>query len=432
MALAAGSERGQHLLVMGTFGLRALAVATAGFLLAGGCGGGSGKNEPGQAGGGSGDTLTVGAALSLTGKLAREGILTREGYDHCAEVVNQKGGVRVGDRTLRLRLRYQDDQSTPDVASRLVDQMQAEGVGLLLGPYGSASTEAAAAVVEKNGQVMVEGAGADDQIFTKGYRTTFAVLSPASHYLTSIVRAVSDLAVPKPATVAIVSADDGFSKTAAEAGKAEAERLGMTGVGLEYVPNGTTDVSAVLTKLRPRRPDLVLGSVHLQEGIAIIKQSQELGLEPAGGFGETVAPPTPDFVKTLGQAAEYVLGSSQWTPESVGRDDLFGTAADYAASFRSRFGRDAEYHNAEASAACLALVLATQAARSTDPKKVRDALARLDTDSFFGRIRFDATGKNVSKPMSVIQIQGGKPVTVWPAGPGAQPLRWPTPPFSRR
>ncbi len=129
--------------------------------------------------------------------------------------------MRVGDRTLRLRLRYQDDQSTPDVASRLVDQMQGEGIGLLLGPYGSASTEAAAAVVERNGQVMVEGSGADDQIFTRGYRTIFAVLSPASQYLTSIVRAVSGLANPKPATVAIVSADDGFSKTAAEAGKAE-------------------------------------------------------------------------------------------------------------------------------------------------------------------------------------------------------------------
>ncbi len=90
--------------------------------------------------------------------------------------------------------------------------MQGEGIGLLLGPYGSASTEAAAAVVERNGQVMVEGAGADDQIFTRGYRTIFAVLSPVSQYLTSMVRAVSELATPKPATVAIVSADDGFPR----------------------------------------------------------------------------------------------------------------------------------------------------------------------------------------------------------------------------
>ena len=91
------------------------------------------------------ETLTIGAALSLTGSLSREGVLTREGYDRCADVVNRKGGVHIGDRTYRLALRYQDDQSTPDVASRLVEQMNSSGVRLLLGPYGSASTEAAEA-----------------------------------------------------------------------------------------------------------------------------------------------------------------------------------------------------------------------------------------------------------------------------------------------
>ncbi|HEV7535095.1 MAG TPA: ABC transporter substrate-binding protein, partial [Acidimicrobiia bacterium] len=206
----------------------------------------------------------------------------------------------------------------------------------------------------------------------------------------------------------------------------------MEVVGVEYVPNGTTDVSGALTKLRSSRPDLLLGSVHLQEGIAIVKQSQELGLSPGGGFGETVAPPTPDFARTLGKSAEYVLGSSQWTPEASGRDDRFGTAGEYAASFRARFGHDAVYHNAEASAACLALVLGIERAASLDPKKVRDALARLDADTFFGPIRFDETGKNTAKPMYVIQIQDGKVVTVWPKGPGTQALRWPTPPFDRR
>lgn len=402
-------------------------VLVAVLLLGSACGKSSGK-----AAGSTNDSVTIGAALSLSGSLSREGGLTREGYDYCADVVNAKGGVPVGDRKVKLALKYQDDQSTPDVASRLVEQMNSDGVKLLLGPYGSASTEAAAAVVEKNGQVMADSAGADDKIFAKGYRTTFAVLSPASRYLSAIVQAVAELAQPKPARVAIISADDGFSKTAAEGGRDEARKQGMDVVGLEYVPNGTTDVSGALTKLRPQRPDLVLSSAHLQEGIAVVKQSQELGLNPAGGFGETVAPPTPDFVRTLGKSAEFVLGSSQWTPAVPDRDDWFGTGADYAAGFRTRFGRDAVYHNAEASAACLALVLALERARSVDPKKVRDALAGLDTPSFFGPIAFDETGKNTRKPMYVIQIQDGKPVTVWPKGPGTAPLRWPTVPFDKR
>jgi branched-chain amino acid transport system substrate-binding protein len=369
------------------------------------------------------DTLTIGAALSLTGSLSREGVLTREGYDRCADAVNRKGGVHAGDRTYRLALRYQDDQSTPDVASRLVEQMNSAGIKLLLGPYGSASTEAAAAVVERNGQVMVEGAGADDKIFAKGYHRIFAVLSPATRYLASIVEAAVELSQPKPKRVAIISADDGFSKTAAEGGRAEANRRGLDVVGVEYVPNGTTDVSGALTKLRPLRPDLILGSVHLQEGIAIVKQSDELGLSPAGGFGETVAPATPDFVRTLGKSAEGVLGSSQWTPDASGRDDWFGTAADYNTAFKARYGRDAVYHNAEASAACLAMVMAIERAGSLEPDKVRSALAALDADTFFGPIRFDATGKNTAKPMYVIQIQDSRITTVWPRGHLTQPVR---------
>lgn len=389
-------------------------------LVAAGCG--TGKT---RAGGGEAGALRVGAALSLTGALAREGRLTRQGYELCQDVINAQGGVRVGDRTARLDIAYQDDKSQPDTAAQLVDRFNDQGVTLVLGPYGSASTEAASAVVERNGQVMVEGAGADDKIFAKGYRRTFAVLSPASHYVAAIVRAVAEQANPKPRTVAFLTADDGFSKTATEGGRAEAARQGMRVVAVESFPAHTTDVSAALTRIRPLSPDLVLGSVHLQEGIAIIKQSAELGVQPAGGFGETVAPPTPDFVQALGAQAEGVLGSSQWVPQSAGQDRYFGTAADYARAFEETFGEAPEYHAAEASAACLALALAVEQAGSTDPDAVREALAGLDTSSFFGPLAFDETGKNVTKPMAVVQIQDGKAVTVWPKEAAQAPLRWP-------
>jgi branched-chain amino acid transport system substrate-binding protein len=392
---------------------------------------GCGSDDEGGSGAPSGDTLTFGAALSLTGKLSREGTLTREGYDYCKQVINAKGGVKLGDKSYQLAIDYQDDQSTPDVAAQLVDQMNGKGRKIILGPYGSASTEAAAAVVERNKQVMIDSAGADDKIFSKGYEHTFAVLSPASEYLSSIVKAASET-TPKPKTVAIVSADDGFSKTAAAAGKKTAEKLGMTVVAVEYVPNGTTNVSAALTKIRPKKPDLLLGSVHLAEGVAIMKQSQELGLNPSGGFGMTVAPPTPDFAKTLGKAANGVLGSSQWTAEVPGKDATFGTAKEYAAGFTKAFKHAPQYHNAEATAACLAAVLAIKDAGSTDPAKVRDAVADLDVSTFFGQLKFDAEGKNVTKPMSVIQIQGGKIVTVWPKGAGTKAIVWPTPPFGKR
>jgi branched-chain amino acid transport system substrate-binding protein len=104
---------------------------------------------------------------------------------------------------------------------------------------------------------------------------------------------------------------------------------------------------------------------------------------------------------------------------------VFGTAKDYARDFEKRFGAKAEYHSAEAAAACLAIVQAVEKAGSTDPKKVRDALAALDIESFFGPIKFNDRGQNVSKPMSAIQIQNGEVVTVYPKDQQQAPLQWP-------
>ena len=369
--------------------------------------------------------LVLGASLSLTGSLAREGGLTKEGYELCAKVVNDKGGVPVADKKLKLEIRYQDDTSKPDTAAQLVDQFNDQGVKLILGPYGSATTEAAAAVIERNGQVMADVAGADDKIFQKGYTRTFAVLSPATQYVASMVQALAELAEPKPTTLAFISADDGFSKTATAGGIAKAKELGFQVVAEEYVPNATADVSSALTKIKPKNPDVILGSAHMVESIAIVRQAGELGVKPLA-FGATIAPHTPDFVKTLGPAAEGVLGSTQWTTQTAGSDKWFGSAADYAATFQKQFGgREPAYQNAEATAGCLALILAAEKAGSIDPTPVREQLAKLDEQTFFGPIRFNAAGQNVAKFMSVIQIQGGKPLNVWPKNSAQAPLKWP-------
>jgi branched-chain amino acid transport system substrate-binding protein len=387
--------------------------------IAGGCG----KSDSGGGGGVKGGTVQFGAALSLTGSLAREGVLTKQGYQLCQDKVNGQGGIDAGGKKYKLAIRYPDDKSQPDTAAQLVDRFNDQGIKFVLGPYGSASTEAASAVIERNGQIMADSAGADDKIFTKGYKQTFAVLSPATEYTGALVKAVATLD-PKPKTVAILTADDGFSKTAAEGGRAEAEKQGMKVVAVEEFPEHATDVSAALTKVRGKKPDLILGSVHLEEGVAIVKQSNELGLQPQG-IAETVAPPTPDFVKALGPRADGVLGSTQWTTEVKGKDKFFGTAKDYARDFKAKFNGTPEYHSAEAAGACLAMVLAIEKAGSTEPGKVRDAMAGLDEQTFFGRIKFDDTGKNVTKPMSVIQIQSGKNVTVWPADQAEGKVQWP-------
>jgi branched-chain amino acid transport system substrate-binding protein len=197
-------------------------------------------------------------------------------------------------------------------------------------------------------------------------------------------------------------------------------------------PNASTDLRAPLTEAKAKNPDLLLNSGHLQESLAIIQQSKELGFNPKG-YGFSVGPGTPDFQTTLQNDANYVLGGTQWTPAlKFNGDDLFKTPANYNDMYKQKFGYEPAYQSADATAAGVAYAKAIEAAGSTDPAKVRDAIAALNFTSFYGVIKFDQRGINVDKPMAVEQWQNGRRVTVWPADVAETKALWPTPAWGSR
>lgn len=430
---------------------RALSVCAASGVLAlaaAACGssGTSPGGSPGSSGGGYGAPITFGVPIELSGGLAAEGAYTLHGYQYCADVVNAKGGVTYGGASHTLTIDNQDDQSTPADAATIVDQMNDQGIKLFLGPYGSPDQATASPAVEKNGDVMVDSNGADTTIFHQGFKDTFAVLAPSTDYLTSVVDWLATLN-PAPKTVAIIAADDGFSQTAAAAGAQEAQAKGMTVVpsptaysSSTKVKAQTTDVHTALEAIASSKPDVILVSGHFNEAVAALKQGEQLGVVPAMGFGATVAVPSNDWTG-LGTLAEGSFGSTQWVPQQPGSDSLFGTAQQFAQGYTAKFsdvvGGTPAYQAAEAAAACEVLVDGVEKANSVDPAKVRDAIAALNIDTFYGQIKFYGAsgtnpGMNQDHTMQVVQVQGepGSPklVTVYPTAlaTGGQAV-WPAP-----
>ena len=405
-----------------------LTVSAVVAVVAAACGGG-GNNTT------SGSTVTFAAPVSQTGAFGQaEGLYTLQGYKFCVQTLNSKGGITFGGQTHQVELVTQDDQSVSATSAQIVDSYNDKSYKLILSPYGSAATTAVAPVVERNGQVMVDSNGADTAIFTHGYKNTFAVLSPSSTYVTTIIDALSALS-PAPKTVAIIAASDGFSQHAAEKGVSEAQAKGMTVVpsataytSSTKVTANVTDVSSALIAIKGTNPDVIIISAHLNEAVAAVKQASELGVKPKLGFAATVAPPTPAFISALGTKAEGVLGSTQWVPEISASDSLFGTARQFLTSFTNTYGwsqNQYPYQAADAAAGCEALALAIGKAGSADPAAVRTALVGLKADTFYGHIEFDSTGMNTSKPMYMIQIQSAAFVTVYPSNLASKQATWP-------
>ncbi len=377
-------------------------------------------------------TLLFGAPISLTGSTAKEGALTRDGYDLWRDTYNNAGGINVGGKHYKIETKYYDDASNAQQSATLAEKLIKEDkVNFLLGPYGTSPTLQVSTVAEKNKMPMIEGNGAAESIFSQGYKYTFGVLSPAQNYL----RGVVDLALtqdPKPATVAVLSADDPFSVEVADAAKTYAEQKGLQVVYYQKYPNASTDLRAPLTETKGKNPDLFLNSGHLQESVAIMQQSKELGFSPKG-FGFSVGPSIPDFETTLKGDANAVMGGTQWTPAlKYQGDDLFKTPENYNTLYKQTFGYEPAYQSAESTACGVAYVKAIEKAGTTDPDKVRDEISKLDFMSFYGQIKFDERGINVTKPMAVEQWQGDKRVTVWPSDVAEGKALWPFPAWGSR
>ena len=392
----------------------------------------------GSAGGGgaattTGEDLVIGVPMSITGTQSKEGALAKQGYDMWYQWINQQGGVIVKGVKHKVQLKYEDDQSKPDISAQLTQKLITEGKAqFLLGPYGSATTASDAVVAERNGIPMVEGNGAAQAIFNQGYKYVFGVLSPANKYLQGVLDMAETLR-PKPTTIAMLSADDNFSQEVARATVDYAPTKGFQIVYSDKYPNGSTNLAGLVANTKDKSPDIVLNSGHLQEAIAINKAAKDLKLE-AKLFAYSVGPSTPDFIQALGKDANYIFGGSQWTPQVKYKPSFYLSVQDYVAAYKKQFAtsEDPDYHVAESTAACLALQKAIENAGSLKPDKVRDALASLDVMTFFGQVKFDNRGINIYKPMVVEQIQDGKHHTVYPNDVAdAKPL-YPTPPWSSR
>jgi branched-chain amino acid transport system substrate-binding protein len=381
------------------------------------------------------DTITFGAAISITGKTAKEGEYTRDGYQFFVDKINGMGGIKVGGKAYKVALKYYDDESKSERTAQLVEKLiNEDNVNFLLGPYGSAPTGTAAPIAERYKIPMVEANGSAESIFSKGYRYTFAVLSPAKLYLRGLIDVIR-ARDPNARRVAILGENEPFSKEVAGGAAEYAKEKGMEVVYQEVYPSSTQDVSSLLTSIKSKDVDLILGAGHLQDALLIVKQAKDLGVSPKA-MGFSVGPSSPEFRENLKASADYVFGATQWTPAlKYDGDDPWKTPQAFAKAFTEKHPTYTviPYQVAESTAALVAYWRAIERAGTLDPTKVRDALAALDIMTFYGRIKFDSRGVNIYKPMAIEQLQpDGKKYTVYPTDVAEKEPLYPMVPWDRR
>jgi branched-chain amino acid transport system permease protein len=363
----------------------------------------------------------VGIVTGLTGHEARFGHAQRLGYEMALEEINSAGGVL--GRSFKLE--YQDDTSRPEVAMAATEELADDNsIVAISGAFSSSSTFPSTAIANRYQVPMLVPTAVTDEITRQGYDWVFRVCAPAYSYGGAMLDFLTRGA--GASRLAVVYENTQFGSSVAKATLEQAPGAGMEIVAYEAYDQGATDFTPLLTRVKSQNPDAVLMVSYLADAVLLMRQSKEIDFNPkvftAGGSGFSL----PDFLKGAGEAAEYTISVTQWTP-----DAQWTGSREWAERFRARFGAEPAYHSVQTYVTLKILADAIQRAGTTERGQLREAIRATRMDSIFGPISFDATGQN-DHPVAITQVLNGKFVTVWPPSAAIRPPVTPTPRWDER
>jgi branched-chain amino acid transport system substrate-binding protein len=360
------------------------------------------------------DVIRFGAPLPLTGPLAPEGIKQQQGYDLWAEQANKAGGISVGGKKYKVEIVYADYQSNTPRAVQTTEQMiTQDNINFLFGAFGSGAAKAASTVSEKYKVPTIAAAASSSQVYDQGYKYLFGTFTPNDTLTTPLTQIIKAKA-PDVKKVAILARNDLFPLAIAQEMEKSAKANGLDVVYFEKYAIGTLDHSATLSQIKSLDPQWIFVTGYINDLLLVRKQMVDQELK-APVVTMIAGPAYQDFIESAGQTADNITSASWWHPaERYEGKDIFGTTENFVKLFHDKYKSDPDYGQASAAVCGALFQMAIERAGSLDRDKVRDELAKLDVVTFWGPVKFGPNGQINSLEPPVFQIQGSKPVVLFP------------------
>lgn len=364
------------------------------------------------------DSIKVGIILPLTGGQAAFGEIEKNSFEMAVEEINAAGGIK----GKKLELIFEDDTGKPEVARSAAEKLiNKDKVVMLGGGYGSSETFAIAGVAQQSRMPFLVNTGSADKITEQKWEYVFRLNPPASDYPEGLESFLTE--VVKPQTAAILFEDSNFGTSSSQSFEETCQRLGIKVLLKEGYSKGGVDFKPLLIKVKQANPDLVYMISYVMDAALLMNQSMELRLMPklfvGGGAGFTL----PEFQKNSGKAANMVFSATLWYQTLP-----YAGAQEYFDKYVKKFGKETEYHGAEAHAAANVIADTLKRAKSLSPDDLRQALSETDLKTVFGPVKFVSYKKMTNQnklPTYLVQWIDGKLELVWPKDVASKPYVFP-------
>jgi branched-chain amino acid transport system substrate-binding protein len=349
----------------------------------------------------SGDVIKIGVIEPMTGANAAGGAMEVEGI-RLANELNPT--VTVGGKTYKVELVVADNKSDKVEAATAVERLiDRDKVALILGSWGS-SLSMAGGEVAKEARIPVIGLSCTNPLVTAGNDYYFRVCFIDPFQGTVMANyAFRELNAKTAVIVQEVSND--YSVGLAKFFSDNFKRLTGNNNSILTTVNyntGDQDFSAQLTTIKSLNPDVIFAPGNYTESALVIKQARELGITVPIIGGDTWE--TPEFIDVGRERVEGAVFSTFFASEVA----TTPAAEVFLREYRARYSREPAAVSALGYDGYLVALDAIKRAGSTDPLKVRDAIAA--TSGFIGATgttTLDANG-DATKSAFIKAVEGGK------------------------
>jgi len=325
--------------------------------------------------------ITIAVAGPITGDLAEFGAQMKRGAEKAVADINAAGGV-MGKQ---LKLEVGDDACDPKQAVAVANDLVSKGVVFVAGHFCSGSSIPASAVYHEEGILQITPASTNpkftEDAATSGWDTLFRTCGRDDQQGSFAGAWIAEHFKGK--NIAIVDDKSAYGKGLADLTRDALNKAGMKEVLAESITAGEQDYTALVSKLKDAKVDVIYFGGYHPEAALIVKQSREQGLKAPLLSGDSLN--TLEFATLAGKAADGVM----FTNAAEARN--LPSAKSVVESFR-KDGFEPEGYTLSTYAAIQVWAAAVKKAGGTDAEKVAAALRSSDWDTVIGKLGFDAKG----------------------------------------
>ncbi|MCO4861427.1 branched-chain amino acid ABC transporter substrate-binding protein [Cupriavidus sp. WGlv3] len=334
------------------------------------------------AAGGGEVVVKIGHAAPLTGGIAHLGKDNENGARLAVEEVN-KSGLEVGGKKVKLELVGEDDAGDPKTGTAVAQKLVDAKVAAVVGHLNSGVSIPASKIYSDAGIVQISPSSTNPDYTKQGFKTTYRVVATDAQQGPALANYAAKTLNAK--SVAIVDDATAYGKGLADEFEKTAKAAGVNVVAREATNDKATDFKAILTKIKGKKPDVIMYGGMDATGGPFAKQARELGIPAKIVGGDGVC--TDKVAELAGEAVTNIICSEAGLALS-----RMEKGADFDKRYQARFNAPVQIYAPFTYDAVMVVVDAMKRANSTEPAAILAEMPKTNYKGVIGNIAFDEKG----------------------------------------